>query len=83
MERRQTSREDKGIVILTTRSSGSRPRLSTSALLSLLASAARSHPRRRMQAAVRSVNHPVLWVAPLRQVLPSACLCCEENDAVN
>jgi hypothetical protein len=63
--------------ILTACSSGSRPRLSTSALLNLLASAATYHPRRHMQVGARSVYRRVLWIAPWRLV--RRWLCCEKT----
>jgi hypothetical protein len=59
--------ETAGRVILTACNSGSRPpRLSTSALLTLLAAGGTGYPRPRMQVAVHnSVNRPVWWARSL------------------
>jgi len=63
-ESRQQQQQQQQGETLTACSSGSRPRLSTSALLTRPACAATAHPRRRMQAVVRSVSRPVLRARP-------------------
>lgn len=59
-------------VVLTAYSSGSRPRLSTSALLILLA-AEESRHHHRMQAAVHSAYHSALWARSLCVVRAVTC----------